>query len=164
MATITINGTELATDDPKAIRKALNAARKAEKAKREQQSKDSDHAHLVARSNAWFLLSRKAGGESQIYKLYTHESRYKPFRQVEGDYYGERVMQLETAPSRITIRHYGREFMGAVATCAGYVVAIFLRDETTGQTECFGIGACGESWALADCPGITMADFRPESE
>ena len=150
MATVTINGTELKTDDPKAVRKALAKALRDEKAKQDRDRKDRDLALMMARAEAYRVLERKLtdGAMPDAWIL------YRP---------GDKWATLVKARTTFTLGHYGMNFLGAVCDGSGYAMLIFLEDDTTKEVKCYAVAAVNDVHAMADLHCVTLADFARET-
>ncbi len=168
MATVTINGTELDTDDPKAVRKALDKARREEKKASEARSKTCSLATDKAQTSGYRILCWKAenGDKCRGWRFYEPGDKWAPnlFKPiVDGEFddgYKTRIFGTQDA----TLRHWGQRFMGAVCNGGGFAWLIFLQDETTRVVQCYAIGIVDEVIALAECPGISVDDFQRTPE
>ncbi len=170
MATVTINGTELTTDEPKLVQRAVAKARREEKKAEKVRSDAYVSALAKAERNGFKALSRKASGESfavawRIYRSGDKWSNHLFTIGVEEDGYFASWKTRLTMQSPTVLHHYGSEFVGAVADGGGYVWLIFLQevrdhDGSRGPIVCYAVGSCDGSIALAECPGIDPSDFR----
>ncbi len=156
MATVTINGEELTTDDPKLVRRALEKARREEKKAAEVERIDRDNAHIKAQANGYRLLSWKLEGNGFPPTIEFHPLGSAYCKRTDSS-----VIDWDTEvmgyPKNVTIGHYGQQFVGVVSG-ASYPFALFLRNED-GTILCYALGTSNDSYSLAPCLGIAPSDF-----
>lgn len=156
--TITVNGTEIQSDDPKVIAGAIRKA-KAEEAKANQARVAAyGIAKAKATEEAYHVLANKARLERLTYLTFYPASKggnWAPFRTGESG-----KLQLDTAPHSCEYDPYGYRFHGAVAGCSGIAVLVFLQDKSRPDViECLAIASQDGEIACVDVPGVTPDDF-----
>ncbi len=171
MATITINGTRLDSDDAKTVRRELGKVRRAEAKADAERTEKNEQARLKARDIGFDVLSRKASGSDfpRFWRIYRPGDQWAEhaFTQVKDE--PETIVQC--GPQETTVRHYGWDFMGAVTNAGGYTQVIFIRDSDhrsrlDDDATCYTIGTAdnGAVYYLAELPGIKMSDFTPAGD
>ena len=168
MPTLTIDGKDYEFQTEQEARKALAKHLRQQRAVEKQLTADRDSATQKARAAAYLLLSRKASGEA-FPRFYPPHAAYAQhlFRQSTRERWETFVNIYTDTPDYsadphgfAAIHHYGHVFMGAVCNGSGYVHAIILREDNTDRAPIVYAVAChGQTWALADCPGIAIEDF-----
>ncbi len=169
MATVTINGTDLNTDEPKLVQWALAKARRDEKKAAQVREDAYKAAQVIAERHGFKILSRKASGDTfpVAWKIYRPGDKWSNHLfttgiEEDGCFYSWKTQLV--MPSPVVCHHFGNEFIGAVSDGGGYAWLIFLQevrnhDNSRGPIVCYAVGSCDGAIALAECPGIDPSDF-----
>lgn len=159
--------------DPKAAKKALNAAIRAEKKRVE-----TDHENWVisqTRGNAagYRILVRCSllTGEDLLKGLGVSRSHQAAFdysvRPVKSPHDGstrDYQHEITTEHGTAVLGHQGCDIVAAVSNRSGWLSVIFLRDRYTDQTAAYAVGICADQISLCDLPGITIDMFTADTE
>lgn len=139
----TPHGTFAAESEEEALKAARKAKRQAAKAERQEQA-DRQQASVNSRLAGFRVLSRVLDGqpERQGWRVYRPGEKWFPACQSEDCY---QYFRLETEHGTAELQLYRSlsdplEFVGALMDGAGYWVAIWLADKTSGTSPyCIGI-------------------------
>ncbi len=160
----------LDVSDPKAAKKALNAAIKAEKRQRELDQVSSDKARDMAMANGYRVLSCKLEGRLDHWDRFDANTSY--FRaMVKPHAENANLVMVDTRGGYIAISQYSSDVVSIVADCGGHVLAVFMqergyfdhdyRPDPNGKVTAYAIGGCDGHSSLQDLPTITLDDFKP---
>lgn len=155
--------------------KAARAAKRVAAAQQKQREADYKVAVLRAEANGYRILSRVATGNvPRGWIYYRPTDRYSAVQvTVKVDCMGEHAYHeatYETDGGRLTVAHHGYTVDGVVADGAGFVMAVFLRENRRAEEnslcpvapEGYAIGVEGESWCLRELPGVRPETFARE--
>ncbi len=170
MATVTINGTETTSDDPKTVRRALDKARREEKKATAAMSAACETARAIAERRGYRILSHKASGQSfpNGWRVYYPGDKWAPHLftlNAEMDGYTSHNHTLVRCDPAAIVAHYNEDFIGAVCDGSGYAWLVFLRerqrtvDGSNGPIMCYAIGSHEGAYYRARCEGISPTDF-----
>ncbi len=171
MATVTINGSETTSDDPKIVRRALDKARREEKKAEQARAESCAAARAIAEHRGYNVLSHKASGGTfpRGWTVYYPGDKWAPnlfTLHADVDGFTRHDNTMVRCDPAVIVQHYNQDFIAAVCGGSGYAWMIFLQerqrtvDGSNGPILSYAIGSCNGLYVLADCPGINPSDFR----
>jgi len=157
--------TEFGTFEADTEKEAMKAMAKGKRAHQKAEAERQERCKLAclrADSMAYRIMRTIAKGETfgRGWRLHTPGHSYSA---AKTSYEGTRqVTTFMCQEGTFADRFYGYTVVSAITNGCGWAVGFFLREDATGETVGYAVGAEGDAGAWVEVPGLTEGHFQRE--